>query len=562
MRRKRKNRRTLEVSLFPFLAVLICTIGVLIVMLVMAAKSADVEAKTAQSDDDNQRMEEVESLQRSLDLSEIRLVGIENARADVLARVQNARAGRSHLQDQIRELKDEFRRVGDELIQLKNQEAELPQAIEDFQADSANLALAKLRSQIEKTKTDLESKRSEVVNSGPLLHKIVPYHGNHGTLRRPIFLECTKDGVVFQPSGIRILKSEFVDSPEPGNMIDSALLAIREYWQRYDLTGEHGSPYPLIIVRPEGAESFVLARSAMKSWDDEFGYELVDESKALDFGTKDEQLNSEIESAIAEARQKYRFKLAQKARALRSGSAGFRQTQSRGTAGPGGQPSRRGRFETPDSRPGLTVSSPMGGFVSNQNETVQAATALEQYGLKGHGADGVQNAFSASNSRQTSSGQTNSGNQQGSNHSGSYNQQANQSTNLQSKQQSSSRGGATQSLQPSIAGKKGKDWALPARTPGATGYLRPIRVVCHADHLMIHSSAGAPVKIPMLGSTEDAMGPLVNEVWRQIDSWGISGAQGYWKPQLRFTTQPNAETRYQEIKSLLFQSGLIVEKSQ
>jgi len=42
MSRLRKNLNQPSVSLFPFLAVLICTLGVLIVMLVLAVNSAEV----------------------------------------------------------------------------------------------------------------------------------------------------------------------------------------------------------------------------------------------------------------------------------------------------------------------------------------------------------------------------------------------------------------------------------------------------------------------------------------------------------------------------------------
>ena len=47
MRRPRKRRTPPGVSLFPFLAVLICTLGVLIVMLVIAVKAADSSASNS-----------------------------------------------------------------------------------------------------------------------------------------------------------------------------------------------------------------------------------------------------------------------------------------------------------------------------------------------------------------------------------------------------------------------------------------------------------------------------------------------------------------------------------
>ena len=48
MRKNRRQATGLAVSLFPFLAVLICTMGMLIVMLVLAVKSSAVKADAAQ----------------------------------------------------------------------------------------------------------------------------------------------------------------------------------------------------------------------------------------------------------------------------------------------------------------------------------------------------------------------------------------------------------------------------------------------------------------------------------------------------------------------------------
>ena len=44
--RRRTKRENVGVALFPFLAVLICTMGALIVLLVMNVQQASVEAKT------------------------------------------------------------------------------------------------------------------------------------------------------------------------------------------------------------------------------------------------------------------------------------------------------------------------------------------------------------------------------------------------------------------------------------------------------------------------------------------------------------------------------------
>jgi hypothetical protein len=112
----------------------------------------------------------------------------------------------------------------------------------------------------------------------------------------------------------------------------------------------------------------------------------------------------------------------------------------------------------------------------------------------------------------------------------------------------------------SLATQRGSNWALPTQTPGATGYLRPVRIVCGADFLELQSANGSARRIPMLAQTASAVDPLVDEIWKKIDSWGISGANSFWKPQLRISILPGGEARFEELKGLLYESGLLVEE--
>ena len=65
----------------------------------------------------------------------------------------------------------------------------------------------------------------------------------------------------------------------------------------------------------------------------------------------------------------------------------------------------------------------------------------------------------------------------------------------------------------------------------------------------------------MTADTEDSIDPLIDEIWAQIDQWGIPGANAYWKPQLRFRILEGGRHRYLEIKSLLHNSGLTVSSA-
>ena len=57
----------------------------------------------------------------------------------------------------------------------------------------------------------------------------------------------------------------------------------------------------------------------------------------------------------------------------------------------------------------------------------------------------------------------------------------------------------------------------------------------------------------------EAVEELVNEIWTQIESWGIAGQNSYWKPQLRITVMPGSHYRFQELRRLLADSGILVE---
>ena len=65
----------------------------------------------------------------------------------------------------------------------------------------------------------------------------------------------------------------------------------------------------------------------------------------------------------------------------------------------------------------------------------------------------------------------------------------------------------------------------------------------------------------MTGDTADSIDPLIDEVWAQIDQWGIPGANAFWKPQLKFRILDGGQQRFLEIQSLLNGSGLTVSSA-
>jgi len=134
----------------------------------------------------------------------------------------------------------------------------------------------------------------------------VPYEGDSGTHRRPLYIECCIDGVFLQPEGIRLGPADFEGPPGPGNPLASALRAAKEHLA--NRPGESGEPaaqpYPLLLVRPSGVMAYSAARESLQSWGSDFGYQFIDEDWTLTFPPPDPALAEAETRAVEEARRR------------------------------------------------------------------------------------------------------------------------------------------------------------------------------------------------------------------------------------------------------------------
>src|SRR5690606_38341549 len=123
------------------------------------------------------------------------------------------------------------------------------QEVDQQQAEREKKRLEQL---VEETEQQLEKLREE--STGNRSYAIVPYTGPHGTHRKPVYIECSGDGVTIQPEGIQFSRSDFSATSWPGNPLAAALRASREYLQDRHGNGDFSTAdaYPLLIVRPSG----------------------------------------------------------------------------------------------------------------------------------------------------------------------------------------------------------------------------------------------------------------------------------------------------------------------
>ena len=306
---------------------------------------------------------------------------------------------------------------------------------------------------------------------------------------------------------------DFVGLLGPGNPLDASLRAIREHMTR--TRGESaGEPYPLLIVRPDGAESYALARAAMRAWDDEFGYELVDHKMPLEFFEPDPALRQMINKAVKDARSRQSILAA-------------------------AMPSKFGK----DSEVGFVASPGRGGFVPASKES---QNWLSRRGGFGTGddtryADGGRSSQAHDERRvpevQSIGGPIEDGHSDG------------------VAQAQRGNGGC------SLADKRGHNWGLPQSNSGLTAVQRPIRLACLADRYVILPDKGqwsSPIVVLVEGSPVDEVDSLVKRIHQVIEGWGIAVAGGYWKPVLHVDVAQGGQERFEELRILLQDSGLEV----
>jgi hypothetical protein len=281
------------ISLFPFLAVLLCTMGSLLVLLVLFSRSERDGGDPAADREAREREEELQLVRENLAWRVEQLKGVRERTADDLARARLQLAG----------VEEHSRTLADELERLGRLAETLSAAAEPLRADADEIAA--LERKLKSSRESLDKARAELASKPPA-YAIVPYVGANGTHRRPLYIECCVDGVFLQPEGIRLGPSDFEGPPGPGNPLASALRAAREHIARgAAASGDPAvQPYPLLLVRPSGVMAYYTAREAIASWGTEFGYQLVDEDWTLTFPPRDAAL-AEVETrAIEESRRR------------------------------------------------------------------------------------------------------------------------------------------------------------------------------------------------------------------------------------------------------------------
>lgn len=324
-----------SISLFPFLAVLVCAMGALILLLLVmtrkirndqalqastAAAIAQMETAPDLSGDIQVLESEVEALLDANELlqsetSELKstIVVDETRKNELLRRLNQLQA---ELEIAKNETKDqELAKSVQSVRDLTKLEKELISKLESIEKSllEKRSRLQTLSLSKERTAVALAEKNSALISLRKAVDKaeatppstgtvtMLEFSNPTGTSRTPIVIEVTEKGYELRPTGVLITPPELDNFPMRDNPLLSAVLTAHRHRVGASVTDE---PYVLLLVRPDGCMNFYRAQHILTDARMHFGYELLEADRNIAVGEPDAKEAAKAQQAIAEALQR------------------------------------------------------------------------------------------------------------------------------------------------------------------------------------------------------------------------------------------------------------------
>ncbi|MCA9044614.1 MAG: hypothetical protein KDA69_09865 [Planctomycetaceae bacterium] len=162
--------------------------------------------------------------------------------------------------------------------QLQGANEQMEQQLKQLAAQ--NTALQQKKSEQEQQLAQLGKRQQQFVedqkNRQPRI-ALVAHDPLAGTNRKPILIECRADSFHFPSEGISISAADCNGFLPDDNPLRAGVEALVEFQKRTQTTGNENAekPYVLLVVRPGGTTGFYVARKLLEGTEAEAGYELV-----------------------------------------------------------------------------------------------------------------------------------------------------------------------------------------------------------------------------------------------------------------------------------------------
>jgi hypothetical protein len=305
--RRRQNSHS-PMSLFPFLDTLVCTMGSLILMLLAMtpkikeraearelARRAALAPQAAVEPDPEPEPEPLPVVSIPAPAPAIDIAGINSAhdaerkrrRSAWFRSLDEARQALAKKQAEFRQLRELLNEADAKLKTIDDQT--LQARLKSETAAEASRSLADRKVKLEEQEAQvaqaiaLTRKNIDLANrkqaSSKNEYSLVPYDGSSGTVRRPIYIECTARGFRFLPEDETVSPADLAEFHRNYNPLLTGTKSLVQFWTRRQRTsaGNEPEPYVLLLVRPSGSVHFYIARECLSSLGLNFGYELIEE---------------------------------------------------------------------------------------------------------------------------------------------------------------------------------------------------------------------------------------------------------------------------------------------
>jgi hypothetical protein len=302
-----------SVSLFPFLAVLICAMGALIFLLIVTTRRirSDARAELLESNS-------VASLPEPVPIDDptpptppapkIEAVDLD---APLRARLIKLEAERDHARGHLTQQQDITGQLATAVRQNAATTADVETRLQRLRDEQKNDGrdrdlISRERRQLSEQVSTLNTQAARIRRdqaSAQSKYAFVAFDGQSGTIRRPILIECTVEGLRFLPEDVLLSEKDLKGFLWDNNPLLDASRALIAYWtakHRVDSPDaeKEPEPYVLMIVRPKGAAAFYAARKMLRNLKQPYGYELLQGDHELDMPDPDEGARRVCRSTI------------------------------------------------------------------------------------------------------------------------------------------------------------------------------------------------------------------------------------------------------------------------
>jgi hypothetical protein len=295
----RRRRNSLQVSTFPFLAVLLCTMGSLILLLLIIDRRARVVAAVkarnaleqisradAQAEED--RRAEWERRRRLLheelaNQDQAIMTQISSAQSEEMRLTkafQKESLGTQALSQQLRAQQEQIARWEESLSARRGELERLAKGSAASQTELARLTVELRR--MEQTLADLKALRERQQQT----YSLIPYRGKRGDNRKPIYVECTSTSLIFHPDRQTVALGPLFAPLSLKEEIERRLSARRGAVAAVDDKAAR-QEYILFLVRPNGITTYYKATALLQKLGVDFGYEFIDADWVLNFPDDD-----------------------------------------------------------------------------------------------------------------------------------------------------------------------------------------------------------------------------------------------------------------------------------